>query len=390
MQSGPSSRTELELYEVYARSNRVVRWILVSAALALVVEVFVGILYYGYTARLAWVGVSRKTFWDYLRLLIVPTAITIGVTLLNWMQSERARKAEDAQQELERESAEASRKRELDVAERRTQADSLQAYLNQIGQLLLDRRRPLRESATDSDVSILARARTLTVLTRLDASRKRSVLQFLYEARLIKRGHVVVDLRQADLSEADLIAIKLHRAYMCEADLRKATLSAADLSEADLSDADLSEADLSAANLRRADLRDADLRRADLRDADVREGDLSGADLEGANPLGAYLSAVNLRRANLSGADLREANLRDADLRDADLRGADLRDADVREGDLREANLSEADLSGVNLNGANLSGANLANMEGVSADTLRAQARSLKSATMPNGQKYEE
>jgi len=60
------------------------------------------------------------------------------------------------------------------------------------------------EEADPSDPrSIIARAQTLTTLGRLDSKRKRSVVQFLFEAGLIYnryrpqevRGHLVVSLR---------------------------------------------------------------------------------------------------------------------------------------------------------------------------------------------------
>jgi uncharacterized protein YjbI with pentapeptide repeats len=57
--------------------------------------------------------------------------------------------------------------------------------------------------------------------------------------------------------------------------------------------------------------------------------------------------------------------------------------------DLSEANLSEANLSGVNLRQADLSRANLSGAFGWTEAQFRA-AISLESATMPNGQKYEE
>jgi hypothetical protein len=50
----------------------------------------------------------------------------------------------------------------------------------------------------------VARARTLTVLQRLDGRRKRSVLQFLTEGGLIDRSNPVIGLRGADLSGAAL------------------------------------------------------------------------------------------------------------------------------------------------------------------------------------------
>ena len=99
----------------------------------------------------------QQEFWDYLDLLIVPAALAIGVYLLNRAQSEREREAEEAQQqrdrkaedarrEREREAEAAQRERELQVENQRAQDTALQAYLDQMSQLLLDRDRPLRQS----------------------------------------------------------------------------------------------------------------------------------------------------------------------------------------------------------------------------------------------------
>ena len=54
--------------------------------------------------------------------------------------------------------------------EQRAQDPALQAYLDQMSTLLLEK--DLRNSEEDSEVRTLARARTLTVLERLDPSRK--------------------------------------------------------------------------------------------------------------------------------------------------------------------------------------------------------------------------
>ena len=67
-----------------------------------------------------------------------------------------------------------------DIAEQRRQDDTLQAYLDQVGELMLDKDNPLRKSKYGGGVRRLARARTLTVLARLSANRKRHVLRFLY------------------------------------------------------------------------------------------------------------------------------------------------------------------------------------------------------------------
>jgi len=189
----------------------------------------VGVIVYGYKMRPGWVGVADKKFWDYLELLIVPAALAIGVYWLNRAQSEREREAEDAQQqrergaeearrEREREVQAAQRERELEVENRRAQGAALQAYLNQMSQMLTDRDRPLRRAQPGDSLSTVARARTLTVLNRLGGERKGGVMQFLYESDLISSERPVLDLRGANLNSAYLLGANLR-----DADLSNAT-----------------------------------------------------------------------------------------------------------------------------------------------------------------------
>src|SRR5215204_1457628 len=199
----------------------------------------------------------RKTLWDWLQLFIVPLALAaIGL----WFAAQQ-----DAQQQrIEAKRAES----EQQIEEQRAQDAALQAYLDQMSQLMLEG--DLRSSKEHSEVRTLARARTQTVLGRLDGRRKGSVVQFLYEASLIGKENPVISLSHVPL--------------------RGANLSGANLSGADLSDADLSDADLSGATLDNADLDDADLSNADL-----SETDLFGADMgDGANLSGAILIDANL------------------------------------------------------------------------------------------------
>src|SRR5215216_6692159 len=318
IETEPSLLTERE-----EQTRRVPMWLVVLAVLALggVVELIV----YGYIERPGWIGVANKKFWHYLDLLIVPVVIAGGVAIFNWMQSERERKAEAKQQERERVAEVASRNRALEVENQRAQDEALQAYLDQMSTLLLDRN--LRSPEEDSEVRTLARARTLTILSRLDGGHERSVLQFLYESDLLSKGRVVVDLKGADLSEASL-------------------------SEANLMAADLSEAHLQGADFLKADLRGANLKKAKLSDADLSGAHLSAVNLHGADLRGADLSDRSLSDADLRGADLSEANLRDADLRGAALHGADLSEAYLRGANLSRAGLNEAHLLRADLRGA--------------------------------------
>ncbi len=54
----------------------------------------------------------------------------------------------------------------------------LQAYFNEISLLLLEKQ--LRESKEGDEVRTIARALTLTVVSRLDKERKVSILNFLF------------------------------------------------------------------------------------------------------------------------------------------------------------------------------------------------------------------
>jgi uncharacterized protein YjbI with pentapeptide repeats len=223
-------------------------------------------------ASLGWTGFRDKTFWDWLQLL---SALAIPVVLAAaglWFTAQQ----DARQQNVENQRAEAERK----LAEQRAQDEALQAYLNQIGTLLLEK--DLRKAQQDSEVRTLARARTLTVLERLDPSRKTAVMQFLKEAQLIQRvegSEPIITLSGANLSGAKLLHVNLSgtmllRADLSGANLNYANLSGADLSRTDLSDAHLRQADLSNAYLSHAYLSNAYLRRADLRGANLSEANL--------------------------------------------------------------------------------------------------------------------
>jgi uncharacterized protein YjbI with pentapeptide repeats len=217
------------------------------------------------------------TLWDWIKLLVVPAAIAAAGLWFNRQQQERQRADDWRQQE-----------RALDIADQRAQDDALQAYLDQMSLMLTNKERPLRRAQPGDDLSVVARARTLTVLTKLekkrklDKDRKGSVLQFLYESGLITKDRRILDLSKADLFMADLYWAKLseanlHGVYLIKANLIQADLVKADLSGAYLIEADLIRADLSEANLSNAWLRHANLSGAKLSNARLRHANLSSA-----------------------------------------------------------------------------------------------------------------
>ena len=273
----------------------------------------------------------KKTLWDWLQLFIVPLALAaIGL----WFAAQQ----DARQQQIEDQRAKSDRQ----IEEQRAQDAALQAYLDQMSQLMLDG--DLRSSKAGSAVRTLARARTQTILAQLDDRRKSTVVQFLYEASLLERKQPVVSLSDVRLRGADLSQL----------DLSEANLSGADLRGADLRGANLSDADLSEAKLHKADLRSSFLSGADLSEAYLIETELTDATLTFANLGGTKLSGADLSRALLSDADLSEAYLFETDLGDADLQDAYLQDA-----------------------------------RGVTEEQLEKQAQTLEGATMPDGSIYD-
>jgi hypothetical protein len=186
------------------------------------------------------------TLREWLQLLIVPFALVSISFLFTMQQDARQRQIEDQRAQAERK-----------LAEQRAQDATLQAYLDQMSTLMLNRN--LLESEPSDPTFALAQARTSTVILRLDGAHNRSVTRFLRDSGL------------AD----DLLLSGI--------DLEGARLSEAQLAHADLGDTDLDGADLRGANLNDADLGDADLLDVDLSTAQVTQEQLDQAEsLKGA------------------------------------------------------------------------------------------------------------
>ena len=294
---------------------------------------------YNDTGQLSKVGrehPQRKTWWDWVQsiaqliaVIAIPLILGIATITFNAQQANNAKE----QHKIDQVSA-----------DNQQQEATLQAYLDDMTKLIFDDKlgsQAVADKATSTEAAIVARAKTLTVLSRLaNPQRKARVVQFLYESNLIGyydpthtfRHNPIIDLKSADLSSADLSGANLFGADLSGvnlhfANLRNANLSCASLSGGKTLCAILSNANLSGAILSNANLSGATLSSADLKGADLSSADLSGAFLNGATLSNANLSNANLSSATLRGAFLNGAILHNANLVGANLSGAKLRDA---------------------------------------------------------------
>jgi hypothetical protein len=200
-----------------------------------------------------WTGFRGKSVWDWMQLFIVPLMLVIITLAFSFQQDARQAERDEflARQTQRIENQRAKAEREL--AEQRAQDEALQAYLDQMSQLMLDRK--LLEAEPGDPVHTLAQARTSTAILRLDAEHNKSVTRFLIDSGLAASSEGSPRLlREITLSRATLSGAPLPNADLGDANLRGAILSGADLSDAELSFADLSDANLSGANLRGAEI----------------------------------------------------------------------------------------------------------------------------------------
>jgi len=224
--------------------------------------------------------VSQKGIWTAVKdnaglvaAIIALFGVLITGAINTYIATSSSNRNEEAQRELE---------------EQRAQDAALQAYLDVMKELLLERH--LRSSGPDSSLRAVANVQTLLVLERLDGVRKRAVLRLLNSSRLIEANAPIIALDGANLYAAELSGMDF---------------SGTDLSGTDLRYADLLYVNLSDANLSGANLRSTDLTNANLKDANLSGANLTDADLRGANLRGTDISEEQLHKAtHLDGATM--------------------------------------------------------------------------------------
>jgi uncharacterized protein YjbI with pentapeptide repeats len=335
----------------------VIPFILAALAFAGIVM----LVWLGYRRRWQWTGLparkeddgtrSAKTLWDWLQLLVVPLVLAIAAYALNASQAGRDRELQERQ---------AAQERRLAVEETRERA--LNAYLDRISNLIMRGDLPdvgARSTLKPpSDAQTFGRTLTLVVLRRLDGGRKALVLQFLWEAGLIRQTQrwtkkgwpewgfpsrsrlPIVSLENADLSGVDLSGNSFATTTTTTVGYPPEGIShlfrqGVDLTGADLRGADLSEADLSGASFLEADLRGAVFDRATLTAAIFDQACMAQT---------SFRDAVLAREQGVPAASLKYAGGHDVDFRGADLDHVGLQASRLEDVHLEDASTREASL----------------------------------------------
>jgi hypothetical protein len=175
---------------------------------------------------------------DLVNIFVLIAAGVIGTltaiaALINLSFSRR--NLQNAQAALRQQEATLRQQRDLDLSRRADEA--LQAYFEQMGDLLIDKGLLEKDDPFDT-TRVTTRARTLAVLPQLDGERKRWIVQFLYDGQLINNeteetafhfGSPKFTPRIVGLSGADLKNAKLRDLTLAYAALNGAILENADL-----------------------------------------------------------------------------------------------------------------------------------------------------------------
>jgi cell division protein FtsB len=167
-----------------------------------------------------WTGFANKTYWDWLTLLTALAAVVVSATTVFYTT---------AQQEI-------MQQRQAQEQQRQAQEAELQAYIDQTMNLFADSE--YLRIGPDDEIQALARARTFSALEQADRNGKKSIIRFLYDARLIQGDDPAVSLSGATLTNVPLGHMDLRSVNLSGTNLNGANLKSTDLSNANLSGAE--------------------------------------------------------------------------------------------------------------------------------------------------------
>lgn len=246
---------------------------------------------------------AGRPLWDWMSLLVGLFLIPVCVGIATVEVTNRQTDAQNALSQQLHGQDTLQHRSDQEIAQQARYDDLFQVYHESIDQLLLESR--LRTFALGSDVQDIAHSRTLDILRQIDTTRKRLVISYLSDLKLVETGYFppppdnwrdlpppVVSLAGADLRQTNLDSIWLdganfgganfNRASLSDDFLDRANFSGADLFSANLSESSLTHADFFLANLSGANLNNSNFQDASFHFVRFNQTDFTGADLGSA------------------------------------------------------------------------------------------------------------
>ncbi|CAF0956175.1 unnamed protein product [Rotaria sordida] len=202
--------------------------------------------------------------------------------------------------------AKENRKKDLDIAQREReqtgyladeerQDNRLAEYLNDISTLMF----------SNQTLDPLLRAKTLSVLRQVDVKRKREIILFLYEAKLIRTdinsGIPIVSLEDVNLDNVDFNDLRSPYTQLTSNFYYHTHMALRGVS--------LRNASFQRRTLYRSDFAQTDCTHADFSSVDLLDVDFSYAKLVECNFENARFDSTNLQNANLSQSNITDEQL---------------------------------------------------------------------------------
>jgi hypothetical protein len=277
-----------------------IKWLLSGALISLPV-----IIISTWISNFKWSGFQKKSFWDWLQLLIVPLMLAFGTLYLNYASETRDKQiAEDGKQQellkdyfskmqtliVETTKSKDSQPKIVETKKSVETTKSKDSQPNPDGAPLLPEFIPIAE------------ALTFAVLDQLDGKRKGKVITYLADSKLItanikdKDPKPVIDLKNANLKEIEIDNLDMNGQLIDKdtiqgviirgADMTNAKLEKVYLTYSDLTGSDLSNATLTTVDLTGAKMESVKLIKTDIKDITISlKTDLNNACyLEGQEP----------------------------------------------------------------------------------------------------------
>lgn len=251
-------------------------WIKMSLSVVLFsLSILIVIIISNWISNFKWSGFQKKSFWDWLQLLIVPLMLAFGAFYLNY----------------------ASGQRDNQLAEERKQQEILKDYFSKMQTLILAEKTVQKSNnkPTDSpslnqyqpklspESQAIAKALTFAVLDELDGKRKGKVISYLADSKLIIEDPILKSKSEINLEHANLKEIELRDVVMPFVKINNADMTKAKLTNVDLSNSDLADSNLSKATLKDVKLGDAEVYHVDFTETTLTDVDFSNTNLNNSN-----------------------------------------------------------------------------------------------------------